>query len=141
MGADAQTPVGDDGAEAGVSYCRWSSDNWRSDVYAYEDVSGGFTTHVACSRYESDTPIPEMPAAWHKLPADEFMRIYEAQSEWVSAANLVPIGLPFDGESFSDETIEELRDRLIWLRGLGYLVPSATLEMIDREISEGECSA
>jgi hypothetical protein len=26
-----------------MSYCRWSSDGMKCDVYVYEDVSGGFT--------------------------------------------------------------------------------------------------
>lgn len=33
-----------------MSYCRWSSlceDGQESDVYAYEDVRGGYTVHVA----------------------------------------------------------------------------------------------
>lgn len=29
-----------------MSYCRWSSDNFKCDVYVYADVSGGWTTHV-----------------------------------------------------------------------------------------------
>ena len=29
-----------------MSYCRWSSDCHQSDVYVYEDVKGGFTTHA-----------------------------------------------------------------------------------------------
>jgi len=118
-----------------MSYCRFSSDNWRSDIYAYESCYGGFVTHVAGNRLEGDTPIPELPAGWHNLPVDEFERLHEAQSEWVDAARHVPIGLPFDGEMFQDGTIEELRSRLIWLRGLGYRVPDSALAAIDHEIS------
>lgn len=33
-----------------MSYCRWSSMNWRCDVYVYEDVNGGWTTHIARNR-------------------------------------------------------------------------------------------
>ena len=29
-----------------MSYCRWSSDGFKSDVYVYADVAGGFTCHV-----------------------------------------------------------------------------------------------
>ena len=42
-----------------MSYCRWSSDNWKCDLYCYEDVSGGITTHVAGNRIVGD--IPEAP--------------------------------------------------------------------------------
>lgn len=29
-----------------MSYCRWSTDDGRSDVYVYHDIRGGWTTHV-----------------------------------------------------------------------------------------------
>lgn len=121
-----------------MSYCRFSSDNWRSDVYAYESCYGGFTTHVAGNRLEGDTPIPEMPVDWHKLPVDELVRLHEAQSAWIDHARHVPIGLQCDGETFQDETVVALRSRLLWLRELGYLVPDATIAMLDAEIAEAE---
>jgi len=33
-----------------MAYCRWSSDNFQSDVYVYEDIDGTWITHVAGSR-------------------------------------------------------------------------------------------
>jgi hypothetical protein len=30
-----------------LSYCRWSSDNFRCELYCYQDTCGGWTTHVA----------------------------------------------------------------------------------------------
>lgn len=37
-----------------VSYCRWSCDGHRSDVYVYEG-GDGFVIHVACKRgFEHD---------------------------------------------------------------------------------------
>lgn len=42
-----------------MSYCRWSSMNWRCDVYTYEDVMGGWTTHVA-GRRRVIPPIPDI---------------------------------------------------------------------------------
>lgn len=32
-----------------MSYCRWSSDNWKCDLYCYEDANG-YITHVADNR-------------------------------------------------------------------------------------------
>lgn len=33
-----------------MSYCRWSSDDHKSDVYCYENGRGLWTTHVAANR-------------------------------------------------------------------------------------------
>jgi hypothetical protein len=41
-----------------MSFCRMSDDNWKSDVYAYED-DGGFVVHVAAKRLVGE--IPEVP--------------------------------------------------------------------------------
>lgn len=30
-----------------MSYCRFSSEDYQCDVYAYADVAGGYTIHVA----------------------------------------------------------------------------------------------
>ena len=39
-----------------MSYCRFSSDDYGCDAYVYEDVSGGFTIHLAGRRYLGDVP-------------------------------------------------------------------------------------
>lgn len=44
-----------------MSYCRWSSMNWMCDVYVYEDVDGGWATHVA-GRRRAIPPIPDLLA-------------------------------------------------------------------------------
>jgi hypothetical protein len=42
-----------------MSYCRWSSNDFQCDVYVYEDVAGGWTTHVACNRVVYSEPLRE----------------------------------------------------------------------------------
>ena len=42
-----------------MSYCRFSSEDFSSDVYCYADCSGGFTTHVASNRIIGDIPKSE----------------------------------------------------------------------------------
>ena len=39
-----------------MAYCRWSSMNWRCDIYCYQHVDGGYTTHVASNRVLGDIP-------------------------------------------------------------------------------------
>ena len=144
-----------------MSYCRWSSMNWRCDVYVYDDVAGGWTTHVA-GRRRIFPPIPDLPL--HRLPRfggvysrDERRVIYPSRwhagaahalftvwawwhrlSMWtVGKIPLRPIGLPFDGETFSDDTAADCADRLEWLRGLGYIVPQYAIDALRSEVDDG----
>ena len=115
-----------------MSYCRWSSDNFKSDIYAYEDVNGGWTTHVAGSRYVGD--IPEIPPFGTSSP-EEVAAAYKAQHEYFRSAICVDIDLPHAGEMFNDPTLEAFKERLLRLRTLGYHVPAYVFEAIDEEIA------
>lgn len=120
-----------------MSYCRWSSLNWMCDVYCYEDVSGGWTTHVA-SRRRIHPPTDPGPMPVGGPQADWsawFERYKQAQAE-LDDIPLVPIGLSHDGESFNDPTLETFQDRLTTLRETGYTVPDYVFETIAEEIAE-----
>ncbi len=140
-----------------MSYCRFSSDNWRSDVYVYEHCYGGWMTHVAGSK-RAIQPIPDIPwncmpsfgAAWSK---EKRCVIYPSKwhrcAGWVCfsiwgvwhrlsmlSLRLIPlkaIGLPHDGEQFEDGTATECADRLEQLRALGYHVPQHAIDRLREE--------
>ncbi len=116
-----------------MSFCRMSDDNWKSDVYAYED-DGGFVVHVAANRLVGD--IPEVPCILD-VGSEVWGNAHQAQMAAVSAAELAPIGGPHDGESFRYATLRELRDGLLQLRADGYHVPQFALEAIEEELNEG----
>jgi len=114
-----------------MSYCRWSSDDFQCDLYCYEAVGGGYITHVASMRYvikELPPPIKFGDERW-AARHDIVMRIVEN-------SELVPIGLPCDGEHYEDETLEEFRDRIAGLIAMGYRAHSRVLETIDAELGE-----
>lgn len=141
-----------------MSYCRFSSMNWMCDAYVYEDVSGGWTTHVARQR-RVFPPIPDIDI--RKVPAfggkwDQATRSVVYPSRWRAKAAWLAfciwslwhrhvhllslslivmrrIGLPFDGETFSDPTPQECADRLVWLRGMGYTVPQGAIDALYAE--------
>jgi hypothetical protein len=118
-----------------MSYCRFSNDDFQCDVYCYADISGGFTTHVASTRLVLDDSLPP------SVPLDDFgawCKRHEAVTQWVRNAERKPIGLPFDGEQFSDPTAAECVSRLEWLRGLGYNVPQYAIDSLNAEIELGE---
>lgn len=143
-----------------MSYCRFSSMNWRCDVYVYEDVSGGWTTHVA-GRRRSIPPVPDLPIG--KLPRfggtwDKASRrvvypnrlnrlcarlVFGFADFWhnkvhmasLSLIPLRPIGLPHDGGHFNDDTPEDCAYRLEALRSLGYVVPQYAIDALRREVA------
>ncbi len=119
-----------------MSYCRWSTDDFQCDLYCYEDANGGWITHVAGNR-----PIGDIPQVdWSLLRDDEasqaeWVRQSKAQSEWLCGAERAPIGLPYDGQSFSDPTLEDFRTRLTMLRKAGYRFPDSVLADVSEEIA------
>lgn len=140
-----------------MSYCRFSSDNFWSDVYVYEDVLGGWTTHVAGSRLRI-RPIPEISLSglpdfggewdreartvkyktrWHGFMAAVVLRAWmwsHALHMWsVRRWPRSGIGLPFDGETFHDPTPGDCADRLEHLSLLGYRVPRHAVEALRAE--------
>lgn len=139
-----------------MSFCRWSSDNWMCDVYVYEDVSGGYTTHVAGRRCIVP-PIPDIlwslprfgvsfdddhkavyPSRWHRLAGRAMLTFgcFWHNKIHMASVKLMPlrdIGLPFDGERFNDETAEECADTLEWLRSEGYRVPQYAIDALREE--------
>ena len=54
---------------------------------------------------------------------------------------LLPIGLPHDGKTFNDSTLRKFLDRLIYLKGLGYIVPDWVIEDVEMEIRENDSTA
>ena len=115
-----------------MSYCRWSTDDFACDLYCYEDVRGGYTTHVAGNRALGD--IPKLPAELSADNAEVFSDTLNAQCKFLDACEREDITLPHAGETFNDPTLETFRARLVSLRDLGYHFPDSVLEKIDQKI-------
>ena len=124
-----------------MSYCRWSSSKSTCDLYCYEDVSGGYTTHVASMRRIGAADVPDIPDMMELNPEDkaamaEWARAFSEQSKIIGALPLEPIGLPEDGSSFNDPDLESFLKRVRWLRDMGYNVPEYVDERILEEMEE-----
>ena len=122
-----------------MSYCRWSTDDFQCDLYVYADVLGGFTTHVAGNRPVYREPLPE-PVDFHADTPGWFAR-HQRVMKMIDGATRVPIGLPHDGETFNDETLDDLLARLIALREAGYRFPDYVLDDIRAEIVEANAAS
>lgn len=121
-----------------MSYCRWSSDNFACDLYCYESADG-FVTHVAGNRIIGDIPkISLFPTDGEdtKAWAAKFTEEMKAQHAFLDTCEREPIGLPFDGQTFTDPTLAEFRARLIGLREAGYHFPDYVIEAVDEEIAQ-----
>jgi hypothetical protein len=127
------------------------------DVYVYEDVSGGWTTHVASNR-SAIPPVPEIPITWipklgatwdsekrkfiypskcHRILKRTLMTIWNwSHRLHILSLNLIPrrtIGNQFDGETFNDTTPGECADTLVMLKKMGYRVPQYAINSLRKE--------
>ncbi len=109
-----------------MAYVRFSSDNFKSDVYAYESAHG-FEVHVAVVRFESETPIPELLPLKSGMTEEEmssWLKRHEEQQAWIAQSQHLPIGLSRDGKDFCFSTEEEMYEFLRELKEEGYRVPT-----------------
>lgn len=114
-----------------MSYCRWSSDNFGCDLYCYEDVAGGWTTHVAGRRHVGEIPSVDWTASPEQIAA-----AHKAQTDALAASPLEPIGLPHDGATFRDGTLEDFLATLLMLREAGYRFGDYVLDSVREEMAE-----
>lgn len=76
-----------------MSYCRWSSDNYRCDVYALESDLG-YEINVAVGRYPE--PIPEVDYSLLNGTESDLIKFNDqrhAQSEYLKGKCGTPIVL------------------------------------------------
>ena len=110
-----------------MSYCRWS----ECDVYVYEDVNGGWTTHVAARR-NSAGKGPQLDST----TAETLMKSYQAFQDWSKANDeYVDIDLPSAGMSFNDPSPDDCADRLEALRAEGFDVPQYAIDALREDAS------
>ena len=118
-----------------MSFCRFSSDNFRSDFYAYESAIG-YELHVASNRVIWDPPFSPMEPYSLQLPALEWAERYRDYMDRLHEAPREPIVHPAAGEFRVFDSLQELRDRIAELVGEGFHAPEGLLEELDSEISD-----
>lgn len=116
-----------------MSYCRFSDDNWKSDVYVYEHCDGGYRIHVASRKLI--TELPKLPGL-EEENIEEWVKAHNEQMDILETASYENIGLEHDGLSFSEETLQALYDRLANLKEIGYNVPGYVFDIIKKEMNQ-----
>lgn len=118
-----------------MAYCRFSSSDWRSDVYVYADVHGGWTTHTAGRRCGDEVPRNTAD------PIDDFEEWYaqhEAQMRALEETTYTKIDSEYANKSYNDATIAECIERLEFLRAEGFHVPQYAIDRLREEDAENE---
>lgn len=110
-----------------MSYCRFSSDNFKSEVYAYEGDEG-FVVSVAALRLKKMPPDPPDPSA------PDYCKRRSAYFGKLERAKRVKIELPHAGATLACADLQTLKDTLLELRGIGYHVPDSALTAIESDL-------
>lgn len=113
-----------------MSYCRFSSDGFQSDVYVYESDSG-FVISIAQFSLSNDWTYPSLFAN-APTDEDEFLvhatAVLQKQKEWMRTATRTKIERLHAGDTFTIHDRKGAADRLLYLRGLGYHVPQCAID-------------
>ena len=101
-----------------MSYCRWSSMDFKCDLYVYE-ADDGITIHVASNRVVGDVPAIDWSSA------ELLYSTYKAQMEFLDTTEREPIGLQYDGESWYGLSIDAACTIVDMLEQEGYTLPES----------------
>lgn len=125
-----------------MSYCRWSCMNGACMVYAYEDCYGGWTIHLAGRKRKNQDKMPPNPFEALDGSAEsvtEYLKRYKVQKEWMESPEgdeWTTLSLPHAGDSYQLGSLQEFKDKLIYLREVGYLFPDYVFDAIDEEMKD-----
>ena len=119
-------------AEGGMSYCRWSSDDYGCDLYVYGS-DAGIAIYVAARRVVGDVPHLHWPESGDPEEIERAVGSSRAQHAFLETAQREPIALPHAGESFCEATCGDAVARLRELRALGYRFPDSVFEDLERD--------
>lgn len=119
-----------------MSYCRWSSMDFRCDLYCYEHVDGTYTTHVAGNRVVS--PVIPSPS-WRLLKPGLIVGFiwsawYRLHMWSVTHGIRRRIDHKHAGETFKDDSLQTFKMTLLMLRAEGFIFPDDVLATVDAEM-------
>jgi len=115
-----------------------------SDVYVYEHYMGQWVIHVGSLKHIPPCP-PEIEdpysyAVIRRMKDDGgfqgegWRKVYQIYRAWLDSTELVPINLPYDGQSFYENDPGATAERLQILKDIGYHVPDGVIEELRKEM-------
>jgi len=128
-----------------MSYCRFSSDGYQCDLFAYRGERG-FIIHIAEKRYNNAAPLVQdylrlkkNGKGWNKRSIKSFnvatKNWKKAQSKLSEEECFTKINLPFAGETLLFDDIEDFRDKMYELMEMGYQCDWGVIAIINEEIN------
>lgn len=118
-----------------MSFCRFSSDDYRCDFYAYESAEG-YELYIARNRVLWDPTPSAMTKEALQLPAAEWAELHRAYMDALNAATRENIAHPSAGGHFLFESLQQLRDKIAELSEEGFHAPAWLLPELDLEIRQ-----
>lgn len=117
-----------------MSYCRWSSDDSKSDVYVYESVNGGFDVHVAGNKVNFDrSKLPPMPNIKDSDFGEKYIERIKIISSLLEDAEIEPLNSKHAGKSYNFESPGETALALEDMKQDGLHVPDGVIEELLKE--------
>lgn len=108
-----------------MSYCRWSTDDFQSDVYVYESDSG-FMIHVAAAHPIMKNLPPKVDLTDYR----NWRERYDKVSQILKNAPREPIDEQYAGRSFIYSTAKECAEELQKMQAVGVYVPDGVIESL-----------
>jgi hypothetical protein len=121
-----------------MAYCRFSCDNFRSDVYVYEgdDVDNFFiTVRIASSKYVFDNDAPDVPALNSNNAAEVYVALQKL-SAYLRDRPRIRIIKEHAGKMYHFADIPGAIIFLRQLQQLGYHVPEHAFERLNQDYEE-----
>lgn len=129
-----------------MSYARFSSDEFQSDVYLYEDCNGGYSIHVADNRPVIDrSKLPYAPDIDQCMQSDgadskgpdwqKYFARERALMAELKTCKREKINDPEAGENYHVGTLEEMITIVERLKAKGFHIPAKVIPRLKLEIA------
>lgn len=114
-----------------MAYCRWSSDDFKCDIYCYKSVShGDYEIHISDRKTRILEKLPPRPVTDHEL--DWYYWEKEAEKV-IEDSDLETLRLPFNGKSIYFDHPLTTAFFLKNLKNWGYHVPDYAIDRLMHE--------
>ena len=123
-----------------MSYCRFSTDDFHCDFYAFESKSG-YELYIAGHRVEWTPPTSPISLEALNLPSAEWTTLLQDYFDQLSQTPRVAIDHQAAGDHRIFPSLPEMRDTIAQLLSEGFRAPDWLLPELDAEISQDAAAA